>query len=211
MAFKKVLIADDHPVVREGLKQIINKSNDLRVAAEAANGYEVLQKVKKEHYDVLVLDINMPGKDGIDVINDLKINHPNIPILVLSVYPEEQLGIRVLKAGASGYLNKEKAPKELVDAIKRILADGKYVSPTLASQLLDLINSPNPAEPHKILSNREFEVLLLITKGIEVTEIADQLSISVKTVRTYRDRILTKLKLNNVVELTHYAVQQKLI
>jgi two component transcriptional regulator, LuxR family len=207
----KVLIADDHPVVREGLKQIINKATDINVLGEALNGQEVLNMLDKGSYDVIVLDINMPGRDGIEVLKEIRKEYPKLPVLILSIYPEEQMGVRVLKAGASGFLNKEIAPKELLNAIRKIHTGGKYVSPQLAEKLAVAVEARSDIEPHKLLSNREYQVFLLIATGKSINEIAEQLSLSDKTIRTYRDRLMEKMDIRNDVELTHYAIKHKLI
>jgi two-component system invasion response regulator UvrY len=207
----KILIADDHPVVREGIKQIIGKASDMIVGGEALTGQEVLDRVSREEWDIVILDINMPGKDGFEVLREIRHDHPKLPILILSVYPEEQIGVRILRAGASGFLNKESAPKELLNAIRKIHSGGKYVSPSLAEKLAVEIEFRAGGEPHKTLSDREFQVLCYIATGKTISEIGDQLSISEKTVRTYRDRLLKKMNLKNDVELTHYALKHQLI
>jgi DNA-binding NarL/FixJ family response regulator len=207
----KILIADDHPVVREGLKQIISKADDMKVICEALNGTEVLDLIGKQSPDVVVLDIGMPGKDGLDVLKDIKKSNPSLPVLMLSMFPEEQVAVRTFKIGAAGYMNKETAPKELVNAIRKIHAGGKYVSAALAERLVSDLDSDSNKKPHEILSDREFQVLRMIAAGKDVDEIADDLFISVKTVRTYRDRILDKLKLKNDVEIARYAIKNKLL
>jgi DNA-binding NarL/FixJ family response regulator len=207
----KVLIADDHPVVREGLKQILSKATDMIVGGEALNGQEVLDKVRSEKWDVIILDLNMPGKDGFEVLKEIRREKSKLPILILSIQSEEQIGVRVLRAGASGFLSKESAPKELLNAIRKIHTGGKFVSASLAERLAMEVEAKTDEEPHKLLSNREYQVLCLIASGKTINEIADQLSISDKTVRTYRERLLEKMKLKNDVELTHYAIQHKLI
>ena len=206
----KILIADDHPVVREGFKQIISKASDMKVTGEALSGFEVLQKINEQEFDVLVLDLSMPGKSGLEVLKDLKNIKPQLPVLILSMHPEEQVALRTFKSGANGYLNKESAPGELVNAIRKIYSGGKYVSSAFAEKILDSLDNPDKA-PHELLSDREFQVLLLIASGKDVDEIAEELFISVKTVRTYRDRILEKLKLKNNVEIAHYAIKYKLV
>lgn len=207
----KILIADDHPVVREGLKQILSKAADMQIGGEALNGQEVLDKINTEDWDVILLDINMPGRDGIEVLKEIRKEYAKLPILILSIYPEEQMGVRVLKAGASGFLNKEIAPKELLTAIRKIHTGGKYVSPQLAEKLAISVETNSDIEPHKRLSNREYQVLCLIASGKTIIEIAEQLSLSDKTIRTYRDRLMEKMVLKNDVELTHYAIKHKLI
>ena len=207
----KILIADDHIVVREGLKQIISKASDMNVEGEAVNGQEVLDKVREQTFDVIVLDINMPGRSGFEVLRELKQEHAKLPVLILSVHPEDQVGIRVLKAGASGFLNKESTPKELVMAIRKIFAGGKYITPSLAEKLADGLEVNVRTRPHEALSDREYQVFLMLATGKEPDEIADQLVLSVKTVRTYRQRILEKMNMKNDVELSHYAIKYKLI
>ena len=207
----KVLIADDHPVVREGLKQIISKAIDMTVSGEALNGQEVLDKVRAEHWDVLVLDLNMPRHDGLEIIKELRRERQKLPILILSVHPEDQFGVRVLKAGASGFMNKEAAPKELITAIRKIVTGGKYISSSLAEKLADRLDLDATVQPHESLSDREYQVFCMIVSGKSVKEMAEQLAISEKTVRTYRDRIMMKMNMKNDVELTRYAILHKLV
>lgn len=207
----KILIADDHPVVREGLKQIISKADDMNVVCEALNGMEVPELIDSQNPDVVVLDLGMPGKDGLEVLKDIKKNNPDLPVLILSMYPEEQIAVRTFKIGADGYMNKETAPKELVNAIRKIYGGGKYVSASLAEKLVASLDSDANKKPHELLSDREFQVFRMIAGGNDVDEIAEELFISVKTVRTYRDRILEKLKLKNDVEIARYAIKNKLL
>jgi|WetSurMetagenome_2_1015567.scaffolds.fasta_scaffold175505_2 two-component system, NarL family, invasion response regulator UvrY len=207
----KILIADDHPVVREGLKQIISKASDLHLEGEALNGQDVIDLVTAGLYDVVVLDLNMPGRDGFEILRELKRTFPRLPVLILSIYPEDQVGIRVLRAGASGFLSKDSAPKELINAIRKIHSGGKYVSPALAERLAEEVTIHDTEAPHKGLSDREFQVLCMLASGKSVKEIAEALVLSEKTVRTYRERLLEKMNLRNDVELTHYAIQHALI
>lgn len=206
-----VLIADDHTIVRKGLKQLLAETPDMVVAGEASNGYEVLEKIKQNHYDVLLLDISMPGKSGLDILKELRAEKPKLPVLVLSMYPEEQYAVRVLRAGASGYLTKESAPDELVVAMRKVAQGKKYVSPSLAEKLaVDLeVDATKPA--HETLSDREYQVMCMIASGETVGEIAEKLSLSAKTISTYRARILEKMSMKNNAELTHYAIQNKLV
>ena len=206
-----ILIADDHTIVRKGLKQILAETQDMVVAGEASNGFEVMEKVKNNHYDVLLLDISMPGKSGLDILRELKTESPKLPVLVLSMYPEEQYAVRVLRAGASGYLTKESAPDELVVALRKVAQGKKYVSPSLAEKLaVDLeVDASKPV--HEMLSDREYQVLCMIASGKTVGEIAEKLSLSAKTISTYRARILEKMNMKNNAELTHYAIQSKLV
>ena len=207
----KILIADDHIIVRKGLKQIISETSDMVVADEASNGQEVLDKVRKNGFDMILLDISMPGRTGLDILRELKTEKPKLPILVLSMYPEEQYAVRVLRAGASGYLTKESAPDELIAAIRKVSLGKKYVTPSVAERLaFDLdIDSEKPL--HETLSDREYQVLCLIASGKTVGDIADKLSLSAKTISTYRARILEKMNMKNNAELTHYAIQHKLV
>jgi len=207
----KILIADDHAIVREGLKQILSESPDLVVAAEACSGQEVLEKISKNDLDLVVLDIAMPGRGGLDILKEIKTQKPRLPVLMLSMYPEEQYAIRVLKAGASGYLTKESAPDELVKAIRQISQGKKYISPSLAEKLaIDLELSPDKL-PHEILSDREYQVMCMIASGKTLKEIADGLSLSIKTISTYRSRILEKMNMKTNAELTHYAIKSNLV
>jgi len=207
----KVLIADDHPIVREGLKQVIEKASDMKVSGEALNGQEVLDLVYREEWDVLILDFSMPGKGGLDVIRELRRERPKLPILVLSMHPEAELAPRLLKAGAAGYLTKESATRELVAAVRKVFTGGRYVSPALAEKLAMDLAVPSDKQPHDLLSDREYQVLLRIAAGRTAAEIATEFSISIKTVRTYRDRIMEKMSMKNDVELTRYAMDNGLI
>ncbi len=207
----RVLIADDHAVVRQGLKQILGDTPEMVVAGEATTGQEALDKVRAEPWDVVVLDISMPDRSGLDVLKIVRAEWPELPVLVLSMYPEDQYARRVLKAGASGYLTKNSAADELVKAIRKVVRGGKYVSPSLAERLaLDLGTDPSRL-PHEALSDREFQVLQLIATGKSARAIAAELSLSVKTVSTYRARVLEKLNLRTTAELIHYALQNHLI
>jgi two-component system invasion response regulator UvrY len=207
----KILIADDHAIVREGLKQILSESPDLVVVAEASTGQEVLEKIGKNDLDLVVLDIAMPGRGGLDILKDIKSQRPRLSVLMLSMYPEEQYAVRVLKSGASGYLTKESAPAELVKAIRQISQGKKYISPSLAEKLaIDLEISPD-RPPHETLSDREYQVMCMIASGKTLREIADGLSLSIKTISTYRSRILEKMNMKTNAELTHYAIKNKLV
>ncbi len=207
----KILIADDHAIVREGLKQILSESPDLVVVAEASTGQEVLEKIGKNDLDLVVLDIAMPGRGGLDILKEIKSQRPRLSVLMLSMYPEEQYAVRVLKSGASGYLTKESAPSELVKAIRQISQGKKYISPSLAEKLaIDLEISPD-RPPHETLSDREYQVMCMIASGKTLREIADGLSLSIKTISTYRSRILEKMNMKTNAELTHYAIKNRLV
>ena len=207
----KVLIADDHAILRRGLKEILMHELKGAVCSEAKNAYEVLTQVQNGDWDLLILDVSMPGRSGLDVLTDLKAARPKLPVLVLSMHPDDQYGKRALKAGASGYVNKDSEPEELFKAIRKVLAGGRYVSPKLAEKLaLDL--SENTERPiHEILSNREFEVLRMIGAGKTVTQIAGELHLSMPTVSTYRARILEKLNMKTTAELMRYALHNQLV
>ena len=206
-----VLIADDHTVVRQGLKQILSADKQMSVVAEATNGIEVLRALERARVDVLILDVTMPGKNGLDTLKEVKRNYPALPVLVLSMHPEDQFAIRMLRAGASGYITKESAPEELVEALRKVCSGGKYVSPQLAERLAMFIEDDNTRAPHERLSDREFEILRMLALGKTVTEVADELLLSVKTVSTYRSRVLDKMKMATNAELTRYALQSGLI
>lgn len=206
MLMLKVLIADDHSVVRVGLRQILSEITDIAVIDEAANATEVLEKVKKNDYSVVVLDIAMPGKSGLDALKEIKTERPKLPILILSMYPEDQYAIRVLRAGAAGYMTKDSAPDELVTAIRLVVDGRKYVSPTFAEILALNLDTDREKELHELLSDREYEVLCMIASGKTISEVAGALFLSVKTISTYRSRILGKMHLKNNSELTSYAI-----
>ena len=206
-----VLIADDHAVVRQGLKQIIADQKDMVVGGEAKNGHEVIELLRQKEWDVVVLDITMPGRSGLDILKDIKSERPELPVLMLSMHPEDQYALRALRAGAAGYLTKESAPEELVVAIRRILRGKKYITESVADAMVDDIKGAVDKEPHDKLSDREFQVLTMIGSGKSLSDIAEELSLSVKTVSTYRTRLLEKMHLKNNAELVHYAVSRKLV
>lgn len=207
----KVCVVDDHAVVREGLKRIIAENPGMAVTAEAGDGHEALRILKSEPCDVVLLDITMPNKSGLDVLKELHAESPRLPVLVLSMHAEDQYAVRVLRAGAAGYLTKETAPAKLVQAIRKVIRGGKYVSSTLAEKLVfDLGGDPSKA-PHEVLSDREYQVLCMIASGKTVTDIAEELALSVKTISTYRVRILEKLNMKNNAELTRYAIKEGLV
>ena len=207
----KILIADDHPIVRQGFKQVLSETADLVVADEAGNGQEVLALVARKEYDVILLDISMPGKNGLEVLKELRITNTKIPVLILSIYPEEQYAIRALKAGASGYLTKASAPEELISAIRKVSRGGKYISSSLAEKIAYELDGDAEKAPHDTLSDREYQILLMIASGKTVSDIADEMCLSVKTVSTYRSRILDKMKMKNNAEMTTYAIRNKLV
>jgi DNA-binding NarL/FixJ family response regulator len=206
----KVIVVDDHPVVRRGLKQIIEDEPDMKVAGEAKNAGECFSLVKKTDCTLVVLDITLPDRNGFDVLKQLKYEHPNLPILILSVHSEEQYGLRFIKAGASGYLMKEGAPEELVKAIRKVTAGGKYISASLAEKLVSPLDARDKP-PHENLSDREFQILCMIAQGKSLKSIAGELCVGEKTVSTYRSRIMEKMKIGTNSGLTRYALENKLI
>jgi two-component system invasion response regulator UvrY len=207
----RILIADDHPIVRAGLKQVIADAPDMTVAAEAADGHEVLAKVREAEFNVVLLDLSIPGLSGLDVLKQLKSEKPGLRVLVLSVHPEEQYAVRVLRAGASGYVTKASAPEQLIAAIRKVHQGRKYVSASLAERLAQQLDPESATLPHESLSDREYQVLCLLASGKTVTEIGAELALSVKTVSTYRSRILEKMAMKSNAELTHYAIQNRLV
>lgn len=207
----RVLLADDHAIVRAGLREILADTGDIVVAAEASNGQEALARVRGEDFDVAVLDLSMPGRNGIELIRLVKAEKPKLRILVLSMHSEQQYAVRALKAGASGYLTKETAADQLVAAIRRIAAGGAYVSPETAERLALDAGTRTEAAPHARLSDREFQVFQMIARGASVSEIARELSLSVKTVSTHKTRLLEKMGLANQAELVRYALEHKLL
>lgn len=206
----KILVADDHQVMRKGLIEILRGEYPNAAFGEAANSQEVLEQVWKESWNALILDVSMPGRSGLDILKELKKARPEMAVLVFSMHPEDQFAMRVLKAGADGYLTKESAPTALVGAMKKILSGGKYVSDKQAEQLAVRLEQPEELSPHQQLSDREFEVMRLIASGQTVSQIATQLSLSVKTISTYRSRILEKMRMQTNAELTHYAIKNGL-
>jgi two-component system, NarL family, invasion response regulator UvrY len=207
----KILIADDHAIVREGLKQIVAEEKDILVAGEAENANRLMELLQKEKWNLVILDINMPGKSGLEALKDIKLLYPNLPVLILSMFSEDQYGIRAIKAGASGYLKKVSAPKELVVAIRKIVSGGKYINPSLAEKLAEKFGDIDKALLHEKLSDREYQIMCNIALGKTAEEIAQELAISINTVYTYRNRILEKMSLKSNVELTQYVLQNKLV
>lgn len=207
----KILVVDDHAVVRQGVKQILNEQFQGAVIGEARNAEEMIDRIQKFTWDVVVLDVGMPGKSGLDALKDLKQVCPKLPVLVLSAYPEDQLARRMLKAGASGYLTKDSAPGELVQALKKILAGGKFVSASMAELLVANLNEQAERPLHELLSDREYQVMCLIAVGKSLKEIADDLCVGISTINTYRARILEKMQFKNNTELTHYALENRLV
>jgi two-component system, NarL family, invasion response regulator UvrY len=208
----RVLVSDDHALLRAGAKEIVLRGFQDAVCGEAANGEQVLAQVKAQKWDLVILDVSMPGRSGVEILGELKRLYPKLPVLVLSMHPEDQYGKRMLRAGASGYMNKDVAPDELINAIRKVLAGGRYVSPTLAEKLaMDLSSKDGELPSHETLSEREFEVLRMIASGKAVGEIAEEIHLSVATVSTYRARILLKMNMNTNAELIRYAIENRLV
>ncbi|GIX28667.1 MAG: DNA-binding response regulator [Burkholderiales bacterium] len=207
----RVLLADDHTIVRDGLKQILAETGDLIVAGEAVDGHDVLRKVREQDWDVLVLDMSMPGRSGIELIKQLKAEKPKLPILVLSMYQEEQYAVRALRAGASGYLTKDTDAAQLVAVIRKIAAGGVYLSVAMAERLAMSFSPTTSSLPHTQLSDRELTVFEMLVSGLGVTDIAERLCLSVKTVSTHKARILQKMNMGSTAELVRYAVKHRLV
>ena len=207
----KLLVADDHAIVRQGLRQILADVPDIVVEDEASNGKETLFHALNKDYDILLLDISMPDSNGLDILNELRSKKPDLKVLILSMHPEEQYAIRALKAGASGYLNKDTLPDELLTAIRKVVLGRKYVSASLAEKLAFNLDTGAEGALQDTLSNREYEVMLKIASGKKATEIADELYLSAKTISTYRSRILRKMKMKNNTELVRYVLENKLL
>ncbi len=205
----KILIIDDHPVVRKGVRRILEEEIPFLQTEEAGNPHEAIIRIKENEYDLVLLDINLPGKSGIILLEDVKTMKPDLPVLMLSMFPEKDYALRAMKLGASGYLTKDSVDEELIKAVNRILSGRKYISDTLAEALIE--NDGEPAPLHKKLSNREFEIMIKIAQGINLKEIANILSISEKTVSTYKTRILRKLKCDNTADLIKYALREGLV
>jgi DNA-binding NarL/FixJ family response regulator len=207
----RILLADDHAVVRQGVKQIIAEAFGQASFGEAQNVHDLLEVVGSEHWDIVVLDLAMPGGNGLEALKQIKHNHPQTPVLILSMFPEDQYAVRTIIAGASGYLNKESAPEELVSAIRKVLHGGKYISPAVADELVLHARHEDDLPLHKHLSDREYQVLCLIASGKEVKEISAELALSAKTISTYRARLLEKMNMKTNAELTYYAIQNELV
>jgi two-component system invasion response regulator UvrY len=207
----RILIADDHTIVREGLKQILAETSDIVVSAEASTGQDVLRKVRAQNFDLILLDISLPGISGLDVLKQIKSLKPGLPVLILSMYPEEQYAVRTLRAGASGYLTKESASSELIRAIREVALGKKYITMSLAEKIALSWDTQMTKPLHEALSDREYQVLCLIASGKTVKEVSRLLSLSVKTVSTHRSRILKKMDMRNNSQLTHYAIKHNLI
>ena len=207
----RILIVDDHAIVREGLKQILTEVDDIEVAGEADCSSRALQMARREPWDLVLLDISMPDRNGLETLELLKKEHPGIKVLMLSMHRETQYAVRALKTGAAGYLNKQSAPDQLVEAIRQVASGKKYISAEVAQELASQISGEREGPPHETLSNREYQTLCMIASGLPVSAIADKLALSVKTISMYRARLLKKMQLKNNAELTHYAIKRGLL
>jgi len=207
----KALIADDHPIVRQGLRQLLHEEPDMEMVGEAADSDSVLELAGQQDWDIVILDITMPGRGGLDVLKELRQNYPKLPVLILSIHPEDQYAVRALKAGAAGYLTKESAPEELIRAMRTVLKGKKYISASLAEKLADYLEREDQKNIHEILSDREYQVMVMITQGKSIKEIAQDLSLSIKTISTYRSRIFEKMKMKSNAELIRYAINKNLV
>ena len=207
----RILVVDDHAIVREGLKQILGEVDDMSVRDEAGNGHEALDKIRSGEFDVVLLDISMPGRSGLEVLKEIKAERPKLPVLILSMHAEEQYAVRALRAGASGYVTKASAPDELIGAIRKVSCGRKYVSSSLAEKLAFELDIDTRKPPHETLSDREYQVMLMLASGKAVKEIADELCLSVKTISTYRARVMEKMNMKKNAELTLYAIQNHLV
>lgn len=207
----RILVADDHPIVRQGLRQTLSEASDMTVAGEAGDEAEIMNQLSKKRYDVILLDISMPGRGGIDVLSQLRSSGINTPVLILSAHPEEQYAVRSIRAGAAGYLTKTCGTEELISAIRRVASGRKYISETLAERLADDVGKDVEKPPHELLSNQEFEVMRRIASGKTASEIAREMSLSVKTISTYRSRILEKMNMKSNAEVMRYCFEKGLI
>jgi DNA-binding NarL/FixJ family response regulator len=207
----RIIIADDHTIIRDGLKKILKEESDINLVGEASGYFEVMQTLAKEEPDLLVLDISMPGRDGLEILKEVKSLYPKVKVLMLSMHPEDRYAVRAIKRGAKGYLSKESAAEELVNAIRKIAAGGRYISAELADKMVDYMETDLEKPAHELLSDREFQVLRKIAIGETIDQIAQEISLSPNTIATYRERILAKLQLKSNVEIANYALRNKLI
>jgi two-component system, NarL family, invasion response regulator UvrY len=207
----RVLVTDDHALVRAGLKHILGMTGEILVVGEACNGQELMAEARRTPCDIILLDIGMPGRSGLDVLKQLRVEHPGVAVLMLTMYPEEQYAVRALRAGAAGYLTKDSGPEELVSAVRKVASGGRYVSLRAAESLAFEVQGGFRHSPHEALSDRELQVLCMIARGKTVKEVASELTLSPKTVSTYRARVLAKLNLRNNSEIAYYAVKEGLV
>jgi two-component system invasion response regulator UvrY len=207
----RILLADDHSIVRRGLKDILVEEYPNAVVEQVGDGFELLKQLRNGRWDIVISDLSMPGKNGLETLKQLKSEYPQLPVLILSMYPEDLYAIRVLKAGASGYMTKESAPEELIKAVRLIMQGRKYITPTVAEKMASNLDHDNERQPHEMLSDRELDVMKMIASGKTVSEIANELSLSVNTISTYRARVLEKMNLKTNSELTYYVISNNLL
>jgi DNA-binding NarL/FixJ family response regulator len=207
----RVLIADDHAIVRSGLRRILDQTSDIALTGEAASAAELWPMICEGRWDVVILDVNLPGRSGLELLADIKRERPELPVVILTIYSEEQYAVRALKAGASGFLTKESAPEKLIEAVRKAAQGGRFITPEVAERLAMSVARGKEGPPHDSLSDREFQILKMIASGKTVSEIGRQLALSVKTISTHRTRILKKMNLKTNAELTHYAIRNRLV
>ena len=207
----EIFIADDHPLIRKGIKDILEEEIDFKVVGEAAFPHEILKGIEEHHPDILITDLSMPGRAGLDLIRDIRQLYPKLPILVLTMHPEERFAVRTLKAGVAGYLTKDTRPEEIIKAVRQIIIGRKFITTSIAEKLATELDRDTDKLPHELLSDREFQVMCLIASGKKIREIAKKLSLSIRTVNTYRARILEKMNMTNDTELTFYTIEHQLI
>lgn len=207
----RVLVADDHAVVRRGLEQILSETADIEVAGQASNGADVLRLVREQRFNAVILDVNLGASNGLELLGEIKKERPDLPVLVLTVYSAEQYAVRALRAGAAGFLTKESAPDQLVEAVRKVVSGGKYMSVEMAEQLAHWVADDRARRPHELLSEREFQILRMLASGKTVSQVAEELSLSVKTISTHRMRLLKKMQMKTNAELTSYAVRNGLV
>lgn len=207
----RIIIADDHQVIREGIKRIINNEIDLKVVAEVETGEALLNKIGTETFDIVILDVGLPGRSGIEILASIRKIYPKLPVLMFSMLPEERVAIRAIKAGANAYLTKDSPADELINVVRTISTGRRFISPSIAEKLANMVDDNFDDDPHSVLSDREFDVMCLIARGRSIKEIAESLSISINTVNTYRSRVLAKMNFNNNMELAYYVIQNNLI
>ncbi|MDD2685017.1 MAG: response regulator transcription factor [Gallionella sp.] len=208
---KRILVVDDHGLIRKGLRQLLEDQPDFQVSGEAENGLQAINKLREQHYDLVLLDIALPDKHGIDVLKQIRVEHPDTKVIVLSMYPEDQYGVRALKSGAMGYINKQSAPDNLLEAVRQVLSGKKYITEVVAEQLLNNLIGESQDLMHQSLSNREYQTLCLMASGKSLTEIAEIMLLSPKTVSVYRARMLEKMGFKNNAEAVHYAISHHLV
>jgi DNA-binding NarL/FixJ family response regulator len=208
---KRILVVDDHGLIRKGLRQLLEDQPDFQVSGEAENGLQAINKLREQHYDLVLLDIALPDKHGIDVLKQIRVEHPDTKVIVLSMYPEDQYGVRALKSGAMGYINKQSAPDNLLEAVRQVLSGKKYITEIVAEQLLNNLIGESQDLMHQSLSNREYQTLCLMASGKSLTEIAEIMLLSPKTVSVYRARMLEKMSFKNNAEAVHYAISHHLV